>query len=132
VGVLEVQTDRRTQLVDVTERVREAIADRTAAVVTVFVPHTTAGIVLQARGAGALYVAEDVESALNRLVDEAGPWRHVEEGDRNPWSHVRAALTASSVTIPLEAGKLVLGENQAIFLCELDGPCSRRLIVSAY
>ena len=129
---LEVQTDRRTQLVDVTQQVLDALAGTTAPLVTLFVPHTTAGLVAQASGEGAQQVAADVEAALDRLVDESGPWRHVEEGDRNPWSHVRAALTASSLTIPLVDGAPALGDHQAIFLCEFDGPRRRRLLVAEH
>ena len=61
---LVLQTERRTQLVDVTARVREALKGETGRAVTLFVPHTTAGIVLQASGAGATAVAADVEAAL--------------------------------------------------------------------
>jgi secondary thiamine-phosphate synthase enzyme len=97
----------------------------------IFVPHTTAGIVVQASGAGATTVAADVEAALERLVDEGWSWKHTAEGDRNPWAHVRAALTGSSVAIPLEAGELALGDLQTIFLCEFDGPRERTVFVTA-
>jgi secondary thiamine-phosphate synthase enzyme len=129
---LEVQSGRRTELIDVTGRVQEAVAGTTAGMATLFVPHTTAGIVLQASGEGVRHVAADLEAALERLVDESGPWAHVAEGDRNPWSHVRAALTASSLTVPLDCGELSLGEHQAIFLCEFDGPRSRRLLLALH
>jgi len=115
--------------VDVTAEVRAAVAGATGSVVTVFVPHTTAGVVLQAAGPGATKVAADLESAFERLVDEGGPWEHTSEGDRNPWSHVRTALTASSVTIPIVDGALGLSALQAVFLCEFDGPRSRELHV---
>jgi secondary thiamine-phosphate synthase enzyme len=70
-------------------------------------------------------VAADVESALERIVDEAWSWQHTSEGDGNPWAHVRAALTGSSVTIPVTDGALALGEFQSLFLCEFDGPRER-------
>jgi secondary thiamine-phosphate synthase enzyme len=124
---LSIQTERRTQFVDVTSGVREIVAGQAGHLVTLFVPHTTAGIVLQASGEGAAEVAADVESALERLVNEDWPWGHTEEGDRNPWSHVRSALTASSVTIPIVDDDLALGDHQAIFLCEFDGQRSRQL-----
>jgi secondary thiamine-phosphate synthase enzyme len=88
--------------------------------------------VLQAAGEGARHVAADLEAAFEGLVDEAGRWRHAEEGDRNPWSHVRAALTASSLTIPLDGGAPALGDHQAIFLCEFDGPRRRRIVVTVH
>jgi thiamine phosphate synthase YjbQ (UPF0047 family) len=59
---LAVQTERRTQLVDVTNGVRELVIGEEGRLVTLFVPHTTAGIVVQAVGDGAAEVAGDVES----------------------------------------------------------------------
>jgi secondary thiamine-phosphate synthase enzyme len=133
VRTLTVATERRTQLLDVTADVVAAVGDSAGALATLFVPHTTAGILLQAAGPGASAVAADIEAALERLVDERWPWDHVHEGDRNPWSHVRTALTASSVSIPLVDGKLALGAHQAVFLAELDGPRERtiQVVVSA-
>jgi secondary thiamine-phosphate synthase enzyme len=127
---LKVATERKTQLLDVTERVHAALEGVEGSLVTVFVPHTTAGVVVQATGAGATFVAADVEAALERLVDETWPWQHVHEGDRNPWSHVRTALTASSVAIPLQNGRLALGGHQAVFLAEFDGPRERTLLLT--
>jgi secondary thiamine-phosphate synthase enzyme len=127
---LTISTTEKTELVDVTALVREAVTGDSGSLVTVFVPHTTAGVVVQASGEGAMHVATDVAAALERLVDESGPWRHTEEGDANPWAHVRAAVTASSVSIPLDDGVLALGELQSIFLCELDGPRERTLYVA--
>jgi secondary thiamine-phosphate synthase enzyme len=127
--VIRVETARKTQLVDVTAEVRAAAAGKEGSVVTVFCPHTTAGVVLQAAGEGATKVAADIEAAFEQLVDERRKWEHTSEGDRNPWSHVRAALTASSVTIPLIEGELGLSALQAVFLCEFDGPRARELHV---
>jgi secondary thiamine-phosphate synthase enzyme len=126
---LGVSTTRRTELVDVTAAVQEALGDGQGRLAIVFVPHTTAGLLVQAHGAGATKVARDVETALERIVDESGVWQHTAEGDRNPWSHVRAALTSSSLAIPVTDGRLALGDLQAIFLCEFDGPRTRRLLV---
>ena len=127
---LTVQTERRTQLLDVTTQIQELLNGAEGALVTLFVPHTTAGIVVQAAGPGAAKVAGDVELALERLVDETWPWEHVHEGDANPWSHVRAVLTGSSVSIPLDEGRLALGARQAVFLAELDGPRARTIYAS--
>ena len=126
----EVKSARRTQVVDVTAKVGEAldgVGEATA--VVVYVPHTTAGVVIQ-EGADPA-VGRDLEMALDRIVEDGWPWEHVEDGDVNPWSHARAALTASSVVIPLLDGKLALGTWQRVFLCEFDGPRARRVYVSA-
>ncbi len=127
---VRVASRTRTELVDVTGLVRAAITGLAGSLVTVFVPHTTAGVVLQAAGPGATAVARDVAAAFERLVDEDADWEHVHEGDRNPWAHARAALTASSVSIPLADGELLLGNHQAIFLAEFDGPRERTLVVT--
>ena len=127
---LTVETQQRTQLLDVTDRVAALLDGASGSLATLFVPHTTAGIVLQAAGEGASAVASDVAGAFDRLVEEDWPWEHLHEGDRNPWSHVRAALTASSVSIPLDEGRLALGAHQAIFLAEFDGPRERTIRVT--
>jgi secondary thiamine-phosphate synthase enzyme len=127
---LTFETERRTELLDVTDRVAELVAGSDGSLVTLFVPHTTAGVVVQAAGEGASAVAGDVARAFDRLVDEDWSWEHVHEGDRNPWSHVRAALTASSVSVPLVEGHLALGAHQAIFLAEFDGPRERTIHVT--
>ncbi|HEX5448999.1 MAG TPA: secondary thiamine-phosphate synthase enzyme YjbQ [Gaiellaceae bacterium] len=126
---LSVATTRRTELVDITRAVADAI-EVGGSLVNVFVPHTTCGVVVQAAGPGAMLVAADLEDAFDSLVDETRAWRHASEGDRNPWSHIRAALTASSVSVPLVDGTLALGDVQAIFLCEFDGPRTRRVLVT--
>jgi secondary thiamine-phosphate synthase enzyme len=125
---LHLETTRKTELVDVTPLVRDAVAGARGSAAVLYVPHTTAGVLVQADGG--LAVTRDVESALERVVDEGWEWEHTKEGDRNPWSHVRAALTASSLTIPLRDGELALGRLQSIFFCEFDGPRSRSLYVT--
>jgi secondary thiamine-phosphate synthase enzyme len=129
-STLTVHTERKTQLVDITTEVIDALADRGGSLVIVFVPHTTAGVVLQASGEGAAAVALDIETALERIVDEGAQWAHTREGDANPESHARAALTASSVSIPLVEGELALGKLQRVFLAEFDGPRERKVVVT--
>ena len=128
---LRVDTTRRTEFVDVTKALNELISGSGAHAVLIFVPHTTAGIVIQASGEGARYVAPDLEAAFERLVAENADWQHTQEGDRNPWAHVRAALTAASVFVPVEGGRLALGDLQAVFLCEFDGPRTRTIRVTS-
>jgi secondary thiamine-phosphate synthase enzyme len=127
---LRVETGRRTQLINVTAQVQALVNGVDGSLVTLFVPHTTAGVVVQAAGEGAGAVAGDVESALDRIVDEGWPWEHVHEGDANPWSHVRAVLAGASVSIPLDGGRLALGVHQAVFLAEFDGPRERTIYVT--
>ena len=122
-------TERRTQLVEITRDVAAAVADAAdAAAALVFVPHTTAGVTIQEHADPA--VARDLEAAMERIVGDDWGWQHIEDGEENAPSHVRAALTGPQVVIPLEGGKLALGTWQGIFFCEFDGPRERRIYVT--
>ncbi len=126
----EVRTERKTQAIEITRDVRQALegaGDASAALV--YVPHTTAGLVVQEHADPA--VARDVERALERIVGDDWGWEHVEAGEENAPSHVRAALTATSVVIPVRGGELALGTWQGIFFCEFDGPRRRTVSVTA-
>jgi secondary thiamine-phosphate synthase enzyme len=126
---ISLKTDRRTQLVDITRQVAETlngVGDASAALV--FVPHTTAGVTIQEHADPA--VASDLEAALQRIVGDDWGWDHVEAGQENAPSHVRAALMSPQVLVPLERGRLALGTWQGIFFCEFDGPRSRKVYVS--
>ena len=125
---IAIQTSKRTELLNVTDQVLEACGDLgDAAAVVLYVPHTSAGVVIQEHADP--LVARDLEMAFERIVDDGWPYQHIEEGEVNPWSHVRSAITASSVTIPVDGGKLALGTWQGVFFCEFDGPRARKLYV---
>ncbi len=125
----ELRTERRTQVVDVTRQVQAALdGAEDAAAVLVFVPHTTAGVTVNEHADPA--VARDFELALERLIGDDWPWQHVEAGEENAPSHVRAALMGPQVVIPLDGGELALGTWQGIFFCELDGPRERTVLVT--
>ena len=122
-------TERKTQLVEITREVEGALegaADASAALV--FVPHTTAGLTIQEHADPA--VARDLEAALERIVGDDWGWQHVEDGEENAPSHVRAALAGPQLVIPLSGGKLALGTWQGVFFCEFDGPRQRKVYVT--
>jgi secondary thiamine-phosphate synthase enzyme len=127
---ISVRTERRTQLVDITSRVQEALGEMNgAAAALVYVPHTTAGVTINEHADPA--VARDHEAALERIVEDGWPWQHVELGDENAPTHVRASLLGASVVVPLrEDGSLALGTWQGIFFCEFDGPRERSVYVT--
>jgi secondary thiamine-phosphate synthase enzyme len=126
---IEVRTERRTEMLEITVPVREAIGDPgDAAAAVVWIPHTTAGVIVQEHADPA--VGRDLEKAFERMVGDGWGWEHIEEGEENAPSHVRAAMTASSVVIPFEDGKLALGTWQGIFFCEFDGPRTRRVQIA--
>jgi secondary thiamine-phosphate synthase enzyme len=124
-----VRTDRRSQLVDITRQVQQTVGKLDgAAAVLVYVPHTTAGVTINEHADPA--VARDFEAALERIVAEDWPWQHVEEGEENAPTHIRAAFMGSDVLVPVRDGSLALGTWQGIFLCEFDGPRERRVYVT--
>ena len=125
---LTVSTERQSQLVDITQEVREAVRGERGAAVLVYVPHTTAGVTVNEHADPA--VARDFEAALERVVPADWSWQHVEEGEENAPTHVRASLMGPSVLIPLRDGELALGTWQGVFFCEFDGPRRRSVYVS--
>ena len=125
-----VRTERRSQLVDITEHVRRALGELDgASAALVYVPNTTAGVTINEHADPA--VARDFEAALERMVGEDWGWEHIEEGEENAPSHIRAALMSPQVLVPVRDGKLALGTWQGIFFCEFDGPRDRTVYVTA-
>jgi secondary thiamine-phosphate synthase enzyme len=128
---IRLKTDRRTQLVDITRQVQEALGAGSggAAAALVYVPHTTAGVTIN-EGADPA-VAQDLEAALEKVVDDGWDWKHVEDPDGpNAPSHIRASLMSPQILVPVAEGKLALGTWQGIFFCEFDGPRERKVYVT--
>jgi secondary thiamine-phosphate synthase enzyme len=128
VNKLTVTTERHTQLLDITSQVREAVRGATGAAVLVYVPHTTAGLTINEHADP--LVARDFEMALEQIASDGWGWQHIEEGEENAPSHIRASLMGPQVLVPLRDGQLALGTWQGIFFCELDGPRMRSVYVS--
>ena len=128
---IALRTERRTQLIDITEQVQDAVGDGNgASAALVYVPHTTAGVTIN-EGADPA-VARDLEAALERVVNDDWDWKHVEDPDGpNAPSHIRASLMSPQILVPLDDGKLALGRWQGIFFCEFDGPREREVYVTS-
>ena len=127
---ISLKTERKTQLVNITEQVQGALGDANgAAAALVYVPHTTAGLTINEHADP--LVAQDLENALQKIVDDGWDWKHTEDPDGpNAPSHVRASLTSTQILVPLRDGKLALGQWQGIFFCEFDGPRDRKVFVT--
>jgi secondary thiamine-phosphate synthase enzyme len=124
---ITINTGAHAELVDVTELVRREVraAGVRDGVVTMFVPHTTAGITIQENADPD--VVHDLLLALERAVPWQSPdYRH---GEGNTAAHVKASLVGSSALVFIRNGDLALGTWQAVYFCEFDGPRSRRLWV---
>jgi secondary thiamine-phosphate synthase enzyme len=125
----QVTTERKTQVVDVTDQVRATLEGANgASAALVYVPHTTAGVTINEYIDPAL--KSDFEAALENIVGDEWAWQHDDADGPNAPSHVRAALVSPQVLIPLDGGALALGTYQGIFFCEFDGPRTRKVLVT--
>lgn len=125
----EVHTDGKG-LTEITHLVAAAVDESglTEGLCTVFVQHTSASLTIQENADPAVGV--DLEAWLERLVPEHDPlFTHVEEGPDDMPSHIRSALTSSSLSIPVAQGRLALGTWQGVFLWEHRREPKRRRIV---
>jgi secondary thiamine-phosphate synthase enzyme len=121
-----VSTDEQTQAIDVTDEVEAALPDDAEGTATVFVEHTTAGVVVQEAESRLL---GDIERAVEGLVPDEG-WRH-DQVDDNADSHLRSMLLGEHVTVPVADGELDLGTWQSVVFVECDGPRRRTVRVIA-
>jgi secondary thiamine-phosphate synthase enzyme len=120
----EVSTDRRLQVLDVTDRVADRVTADATGTCTVVVRHTTCGVVVNEAESRLL---GDVETFLRETVPDEG-WAH-DELDGNADSHLRALLLGPSETLPVTDGSLDLGTWQSVLLVECDGPRTRTVEV---
>ena len=123
-----VSTRSRTEFVDITRQIQSALSETglKTGVCTVFIPHTTAGVTINENADPD--VQRDMLKALNKVIPFDDDYRH---GEGNSAAHIKATLTGSSVSMPVEDGQLCLGTWQGVYFCEFDGPRDRRVWVQA-
>ena len=121
---ISISTSTRTEFVDITGLIKEAIKKNnwTDGIIYVYIPHTTAGVTINENADPSVRI--DILDALNKLVPYKGSYQHTEG---NSDAHIKASLIGSSVAVILESGRLVLGRWQGIFFCEFDGPRQREI-----
>jgi secondary thiamine-phosphate synthase enzyme len=122
----DVTTHVRTELLDITDKVKDAVAQSKvgSGMCFVYVPHTTAAVTVNESYDSD--VARDITAALSKLVPHGANYAHTEG---NSDAHIKAAMIGSCQPIPIEEGRLALGRWQGIFFCEFDGPRQRRVQV---
>ena len=125
-ATVEVSTDDRLAIVDITDRVNDAVPEDATGTCTVFVRHTTAGVSVNEAEPQLL---GDIKQALADIVPEEG-WDH-DQLDGNADAHLRSMLLGRSVTVPVVDGELDLGTWQSVLLVECDGPRTRSVTVVA-
>lgn len=124
----------RPGLYDVTQQVSEIVSGSGVdeGLATIFIRHTSASLIIQENADPS--VLEDLQAWMDRSVpQDAQLYAHRAEGPDDMPAHIRAAITASSVTIPVMNGRMALGTWQGIFLWEhRHGPKQRHMIVSVH
>jgi secondary thiamine-phosphate synthase enzyme len=120
---MDIQTTTRTELIDITDRVRAIVKESGAkdGICLISTRHTTSSVIINENERG---LRKDILDMLESLVPENKNYVH-NQIDNNADSHLRAVLLGNSATIPIEDGHLILGTWQSIFFVELDGPRTR-------
>jgi len=124
---LTIASSAREQMLDITAEVEKRLreADRDGGVCVVFVQHTTCGLTVNENADPD--VQSDMLGFLKRLIPQHEP--HFKHGEENSDAHIISSLVGTTVTVPFEKGKLVLGRWQAVYLCEFDGPRQRKVVL---
>lgn len=122
----EIKTEKRYQLVDITDRVEKAVREvgKREGVVLVFVPHSTAGVLVTENERG---LKRDWLRVLKDLA--AGYSFEHDRIDDNADSHLLSGLVGQSRTLPVNRGELSRGTWQQVFVAEFDGPRRRKVWV---
>ena len=123
-----VRTSQHAQFVEITGEVQRIVDESRIkdGVCTVFVPHTTAGITINENA------DPDVVTDMLYALDKAVPWKDAQyrHGEGNTAAHVKSSMMGASVDVFVRAGKLQFGTWQGIYLCEFDGPRTRKVWVT--
>jgi secondary thiamine-phosphate synthase enzyme len=124
---LNIPTNAQACLVDITSEIQRVVFENglIAGVALLYVPHTTCGLTIQENADPG--VQHDMLMLLQRIAprQDAG-YLHIED---NSASHLQASAMGFSQFVFIEGGRLVLGQWQAIYLAEFDGPRTRRALV---
>lgn len=122
---IKVRTASRVEARSITGEVAQAVKNKDGSAVSLFVPHTTCGLLINEDADPA--VIGDILDALNRLVPRSHSYKHAEG---NADAHIKSSLIGHSLLVPFSDGSLVLGTWQGIFLMEFDGPRERKVQIS--
>jgi secondary thiamine-phosphate synthase enzyme len=124
---LKVQSRQREEMIEITSEVEIFLRESNAesGVCVLFSQHTTCGLTINENA------DPDVKHDMLLFLKNTIPqfyenFRHNEE---NSDAHIKASLVGSSVTVPFENGKLLLGRWQGIYLCEFDGARERKVLI---
>lgn len=124
--MISVASHQREEMIDITSEVETGLGESglSEGICVLFTQHTTCGLTINENADPD--VQSDMLGFLKRLIPQHEPnFKHFEH---NSDAHIKSSLMGSSVTVPFEDGKLMLGRWQGIYLCEFDGPRERKVI----
>jgi secondary thiamine-phosphate synthase enzyme len=121
---LSIDTSRR-QLTDLTSEVSEFCRSLGDGLLSIFVPHATAGVALMETGSGS---ESDLEELLGRLLPRDDRYRHRHGGKGHGADHLLPVLVSPSVVVPVEGGRMHLGTWQSIVLVDFNADNPRRTV----
>ena len=124
---ITVKTEGKQLFLDITKQIRLVVRDSgiKSGLCHVFIPHTTAAVTINENADP--NVREDILNCLEKIAPSTGSFYRHPEG--NAHAHIKAGLMGSDISVFVEAGQLVLGTWQSIFLCEFDGPRTRNVMI---
>lgn len=114
---------------DITDEVTRFVSDAGSGLVTVFIPHATAGVAIMETGSGS---EADLVDALERLFPRDDRYRHSHGSSGHGADHLIPALVSPSVTIPVSSGSLRLGTWQRVVLVDTNVDNPRRKVLLAF
>src|SRR5438445_6045765 len=125
---LTVSSSKREEMIDISAELQRSLGDtgHSEGICVLFTQHTTCGLTINENADPD--VKSDMLGFLQRLIPQYEP--HFKHFEHNSDAHIKSTLVGSSVTVPFENGKIVLGTWQGIYLCEFDGPRERKIVVT--
>jgi secondary thiamine-phosphate synthase enzyme len=129
---LNLSTDAKTNFVNITRQVQQAVAESRVleGLCVVLHVHSTAGLILNSIADPG--TCSDLENEIDRLVPTRVDFQHTYDTPRDASGHVKAMLVGHSVMVPIEKGSLTLGRSMGVFFCEFDGPRDRTVTVQIW
>lgn len=126
IHALSVRTGSRIEMVDITRRIEELVraSNIEEGVCHLFVAHTTAGLTINENADPS--VQADILMVLNKVISDREAYRH---GEGNSPAHIKTSLMGPNLTILVSKQSLILGTWQGIYLCEFDGPRTRKVYI---
>ncbi|MFZ5447992.1 MAG: secondary thiamine-phosphate synthase enzyme YjbQ [Thermodesulfobacteriota bacterium] len=124
IHTLSVRTGSRIEMVDITRKVQELVqaSGVDEGLCHLFVAHTTAGLTINENADPS--VQSDILMVLNKIISDREAYRHSEG---NSPAHIKASLMGPALTVLVSNGRLLLGTWQGVYLCEFDGPRTRKV-----